>query len=233
MALPAERRIGKRPERMQRVAHHVEVQVPVPVAIEKHGLCGKPDQVEAICCGTFFEPGNALPVAALVDEELIMSRERRVAAHVRYIDIEQSVAVDVDEHNSGRPELRLRSEGAIRNILESEIPLVDVQPVLTLVRREVEVRQTVAVEISGRNTATVVVVEVIEDVQRRCGLQLVDEADPRCLRIQQLEALLSSGAAGQKHQAERREELVHGEGRKRVEAQHAAPLLTLLYFSIP
>ena len=196
MALPAERRIRKRPERMQRVVHHVEVEVPVPVAIEKHGLCGKPDQVEAICGGAFFEPGNALPVAALVDEELIVSRERRVAAHVRYIDIQQAIAVDVDEHNSGRPELRLRSERAIRNILEFEISPVDVQSVLTLVRREVEVRQTVAVEISGRNTATVVVVEVIEDVQRRCGLQLVDEADPRCVRIQQLEARFSAGSTG-------------------------------------
>ena len=189
---------------MQRVVHHVEVEVPVLVAIEKNGLCGESDQVEAICCGAFFEPGNALPVAALVDEELIVSRERRVAAHVRYIDIQQAIAVDVDEHNSGRPELRLRSERAIRNILEFEISPVDVQPVLTLVRREVEVRQTVAVEISGRNTATVVVVEVIEDVQLRCGVQFVDEVDPRCVRIQQLEALFSAGCTGRNRQENRR-----------------------------
>src|SRR5213083_2490366 len=194
MALPAERRIRKRPERMQRVVHHVEVEVPVLVAIKENGLCGKSDQVEAICGGAFFEPGNALPVAALVDEELIVSRERRVAAHVRYIDIQQAIAVDVDEHDSGRPEIRLRSERAVRNILESEIPPVDVQPVPALVRREVEVRQTVTVEISGRNTATVVVVEVVEDVALRRGVQFVDETDPRCVRIEQLEALFSAGS---------------------------------------
>src|SRR5881396_4236225 len=196
MALPAERRIRKRPERMQRVVHHVEVEVPVQVAIEKNRLCGQSDQVEAICCGAFFEPGNALPVAALVDEELVVSRERRVAAYVRYIDIEQSVAVDVDQHDTYGPEIRLRFERPVGNILESEIPPVDVQPVPALVRREVEVRQTVAVEIAGGNTATVVVVEVIEDVQLRCGLQFVDEADPRCVRIQQLEALFSAGSTG-------------------------------------
>src|SRR6267143_6673537 len=152
MALPPERRIGKRPERMQRVVHHVEVEVPVQVAIEKNGLCRESDQVEAICCGAFFEPGNALPVAALVDEELIVSRERRVYAHVRYIDVQEAVAVDVDQHDAGRPEIRLRFERPVGNIVESEIPPVDVQPVATLVRREVEVRQTVAVDISGLNT---------------------------------------------------------------------------------
>src|SRR6266516_1643885 len=204
MVLSPECRISKRPERMQRFVHNVEVQVPVHVTIEKNGLCGKADQVQAIRCGAFCEPGYAVLVVAQYDEELIVSLERREAAHVRYINIQHAVAVDVDEHDACRPEIRMSFERPVRNILESEIPPVDVQPVLTLVRREVEVRQTVAVEISGRNTATVIVVEVIEDVQLRCGLQCVDEADPRCLGIQQLEALFSAGSTGRNRQENRR-----------------------------
>jgi len=115
---------------------------------------------------------------AVVDEELIVSRERRVAAHVRYIDIQQAIAVDVDEHDSGRPEIRLRSERASVTSSNLKSPLLMYSRFRPSFRREVEVRQTVTVEISGRNTATVVVVEVIEDVQLRCGFSSLTKPIP-------------------------------------------------------
>src|SRR5206468_11983369 len=56
--------------------------------------------------------------------------------------------------------------GTLGDVLELVVPLVAVQSIGTDVRREVEIREPVAVDVTHGDAAAVVVVEEVDDVER-------------------------------------------------------------------
>ena len=82
----------------------------------------------------------------------------------RDVDVEVPVAIDVGHRDAGRPALYLSHTGPLRDVLEPEIALVAIEPVGTEIRREVQVRQAVAINVAGGHAPTVVVVQIIDDV---------------------------------------------------------------------
>src|SRR6185312_1581973 len=91
-------------------------------------------------------------------------------------------------------------------VLEPIIPLVQVQPVGSDVRREVDVLQAVVVDVTHRDATTVVVVHVLENVERGVVGQPVGERDAGALRGQQLEQprLAGATAGGERHHRQER-----------------------------
>jgi hypothetical protein len=113
---------------------------------------------------------------SVVDVEHVAAVHAEVA-DAGDIDVEPPVAVDVGHRDPGLPALGVRHTGVLGDILEAEVPRVAIETVGPQVRREVQVRQAVAIDVSGRYAAAVVVVQVVQDVERRIFGQRVDERD--------------------------------------------------------
>ena len=125
----------------------------------------------------------------------------------RDVDVEVPVAIDVGHRDAGRPALHLSHTGPLRDVLEPEIALVAIEPVGTEIRREVQVRQAVAINVAGGHAPTVVVVQIIDDVDLGRFRQLIDERHPGHFRGEKLEQRCGAVAAGQRQQARSKQQL--------------------------
>src|SRR5438034_2796802 len=166
---------------MGRVRQQVHVQIAVAVIIEEEGLGGKAVEVEAVLLGAVGE--RAVPVVD-VEDVVPVHREKVDAGDV---DVDEAVPVDVGHGDAGLPAVGIGDAGPVGDVLEPIISLVQVQPVGSDVRGEIEVGQAVVVDVTHRYSATVVVVHVGEDVERGIVGQPVGERDAGAARRQELE----------------------------------------------
>ena len=153
------------------VVEEVHVQVAVAVVVEKHGLGGVAGEVESILLGAVGEGA-----VAVVDVQDVVAVHREMT-HGGDVDVQAPVAVDVGHGDAGLPAIGICHAGALGDVLEPVVPQVPVQPIGTHVRGEVEIRKAVAVDIAHGDTAAVVVVEEVDDVER--GILLRDCVDER------------------------------------------------------
>jgi hypothetical protein len=112
------------------------------------------------------------------------------------------IAVDVRHGHAAGPSLRPFDPGSVRDVLEPKVAPVEVQPVWAEVRGQVQISEAVVVDVPRRDAATVVVVQVVQDVELAALRQLVDEGDARLLRTQELEQrrrALGAIARGERH----------------------------------
>jgi hypothetical protein len=128
------------------------------------------------------------------------------------------VPVHIRHRGAGRPACASSHARPLGDLLEPVIPLIEIEPVRTQVGREVEIRQAVVVDVADGDPATVVIVEIIEDVELGVFRQLVDERDAGRFGLQQLEersGILAGTArhgwdAGDDDQGARRRDATHG-----------------------
>src|SRR6185369_2050525 len=86
-----------------------------------------------------------------------------------------TVAIEVDEHCTGRTKIGARNAGALGNIFKTEIPQVAIKAIAAVDATEIKVAKAVAVDIARRHTGTVEK-DVVGEVDRfRDG---VGEIDP-------------------------------------------------------
>ena len=124
---------------------------------------------------------------AVVDVQHVAAVHAEIV-HARNVDIETTVAVDIGHRDAALPPDRIGDARAVGDVLEPEVAQVAVQPVGAQVRREIQIDQSITVDVAGRHAAAVVVVQVIDDVDRGVGEgQSVGERDPARLRRDNLE----------------------------------------------
>ena len=184
----------------------VHVQIAVAVVVEEEGLRRESGEVETVLLGPVGEGA-----VAVVDVEHVVPVHPEIV-DTRDVDVDKPVPVDVGHRDAGLPGPRVRDPGALGDVLEAVIALVQVEPVGTDVRGEVEVRQPVVVDVAHRHAAAVVVVQVGEDVE--CGVvgQPVGERDAGALRGQPLEELrlTGTGTARERQRCEQQHGCVDG-----------------------
>src|SRR5438034_1286311 len=129
---------------MGRVRQQVHVQIAVAVIIEEEGLGGKAVEVEAVLLGAVGE--RAVPVVD-VEDVVPVHREKVDAGDV---DVDEAVPVDVGHGDAGLPAVGIGDAGPVGDVLEPIISLVQVQPVGSDVRGEIEVGQAVVVDVTHR-----------------------------------------------------------------------------------
>ena len=186
-----------------RVVQEIHVQVAVAVVVEEEGLGGSADVVEPV----FLRAVGEGPVA-VVDVEHIVPVHREIADG-GHVDVDPPVPVDIGHRDAGLPALGIRHARLLGHVLEPVVPLVQVKPIGPPVRGEVEIGQAVVVHVADGHAAAVVVVQVVEDVERRVFGEPVDKRDAGPLGWQQLEqggTTLGAMAAGQDRHARTEEE---------------------------
>ena len=134
---------------------------------------------------------------AVVDEQLVPALLVQ-KSHVGHIYVEQPVAVHIRHGNPFRPIPFARYACLIGHVFEPEIAPVQVQSVGQRTRREIQIDETVSVHIARSHAAAIVVIQIIENVERRIRRQIVAEPDARILRRKPLEKRIP-GTARKQH----------------------------------
>ncbi len=179
------------------VVEQVHVQIAVSVVVEEGGL----GRISLVLESVFGGPVGKGAIT-VVDEEDVATAGRQVADR-RDVDIEVAVAVHVGHRDTALPARDGTDAGSLGDVLEPEVARVAIEPVGTEVRREVQVRQAVAVHITGSHAPAVIEIQVVDDVELGSLRQLVGECHPGGFRGKQLEQGLGTlyGAAGQRQHA--------------------------------
>ena len=145
---------------MDGVAGEVEVEIAVEVVVEPVSLGVEAGEVETVIgCG--FGEGAVF----VLEEEFVAPGEAFVAGDVADVNVHASVLVYVKDTDPGRPIAGTCDPALLRRVTKLEIPLVDVVFIRPLVIGEVQIGQAVAVNVRCRHATTVVVVEVLDDVE--------------------------------------------------------------------
>ena len=147
---------------LERILKDVKIEKSIPVVVEEHGVgvvAGIGD-AESPCL--FYEPGRAVLVRTLVDEQQVAALRRNGAAH-REIEIRQPVLIDIHHGDAADPHVGADTRG-LGDVLETEMPPVQVQAARDHVAGEVDIRQPVVVHVGDRHAAAVVQVVEIDDV---------------------------------------------------------------------
>src|SRR5216684_2129462 len=121
----------------RRVGQQVHVQVAVAVIVEEEGLGGEASELE-----TVFLRAVGEGAIAVVDVEHVVPVPAEIV-DARNVDVDVAVPVDVGHRDAGLPADGIGDPRPLGDVLELVIPLVQVEPVGTSVRGEVEVRQAV------------------------------------------------------------------------------------------
>ena len=157
---------------MRRVIQEIHVQVTVRIEVEEGlRLRGVANVFEAEVLGAVGER------AVTVVHVQHVAAAHRWVADGRDIDVNTAVSVDVGHCNAGLPAIRAFDPRAFGDVFEAVTSPVTIESVGAEVGREVEVLQTVAVHVSYRDTAAVVVVQVVENVEFGAFRDIVAEGD--------------------------------------------------------
>src|SRR5690606_4060016 len=114
---------------------------------------------------------------AKIEVELIFPGDSRQFSDLRDVDVELAVPIYICHRDASRPAAVTSDSGRFGDVFKLEISLVKVEPIRDLIAGEIKVHQSVTVDVAGRNAAAVVEVEVIEDVDFRCGRELILESN--------------------------------------------------------
>src|SRR5439155_481226 len=112
--------------------------------------------------------------------------ERQVI-DARDVDIDFPIAVDVGHRDAGLPPNRIGDASLVGDVLELIVALIAIELVRAEVRGEVEVGETVSVDIADGNSGAVVVVQVVQDVEVGALGQIVGEGYAGRFWLQELE----------------------------------------------
>ena len=148
-----------RPLGVHRMIQHVHVQVAVAVVVEEQRLGAIADVVESV----LIRPVRERAVA-IINEEHVPAVHREVI-DAGDVDIDVAVAVHVRHRHTGFPARGISHAGARRDVFEVVIAPVQVQPVGSDIRCEVEIGKAVVIDVAHGDTAAVVVVQVAEHVE--------------------------------------------------------------------
>jgi hypothetical protein len=108
-------------------------------------------------------------------------------AHTRHEDVDIAITVDVGHRDARLPADGIRHTGTGGNVLEAVVAFVQVEAIGADVGCEIEIRKPVVVDVPDRDAAAVVVVEIIENVERGVFRKTIRERDACAPRIETLE----------------------------------------------
>ena len=142
------------------VVNEEEVEVTVFVVVEEGGLGGVALVGEAVFSG-FLGEGKV----TVVDEEQVFSSGGHGVGGAADIDIEFTVAVNVDHSGAGAPAFLAGYAAFFGNVFEGEIPFVEEEAVVDHVAGEEDIGQAVVIDVADGYAAAVVEINIVEDVE--------------------------------------------------------------------
>ena len=144
---------------------------------------GETGIVEPVSRGRFGEG----PIA-VVDEEQVraLCRRRALEPGDRDVDVEEAVVVDVHHADARGPSFG-SDPGALGDVLEAHLTLVQVESARDHVAGEVEIRQPVVVDVAHTDAGTVVQVDVGLHVHRVRRGDRIGEGDAGLVGAEELE----------------------------------------------
>ncbi len=167
-----------RPLSVGRVVQEIHVDVAVSVVVEEQRLRVVADVIQPVLFRAIGE--GPVPV---VDVEHVASVQPEVV-RTRDVDVDFTVSVDVRHRNAGLPGIRIGDAGFAGYILEGVIPTIAIELIGAQVRGEIEIGQAVPIDVAHRDSAAVVVVEIVQDVEVGLLRQRVREGDPGRFRAE-------------------------------------------------
>ena len=166
---------------VRRVIEQVHVEITVPVVIEEQRLRRIADVLQSVLLGAIGEG----PIA-VIDVEHVVPVHREVV-DTRDVDVDLPISVDVRHRDARLPAIRISDARFVGDVLELIVPLIAIELVGAEVRREIEIGQAIPVDVAHRDSAAVVVVEVVEDIEVRLLRQRIGEGDAGRSRAKKLE----------------------------------------------
>ena len=91
---------------------------------------------------------------------------RVVIADCANIDVEKTVPIDIGHGDAGGPIGIAGYSGPGRDIFKNEIAFIKIEFVAALVGRQIDIGQTVIIDVPNRHTRSIVVIQVVEYAQR-------------------------------------------------------------------
>ena len=155
------------------MVQQVHVQVAIAIVIEEERLRRITDVLQTILLRSVGEGA-----VAVVDVEHVVPVHCGIV-DTGNVDVDLSVPVDVGHRDAGLPPVRIGDVGAVGDVLELVVPFVAIELVWPDVRREINIQQAITIHVSDRNAASIVVIEVVDDVEVGRFRQLVGERDAR------------------------------------------------------
>src|SRR2546423_3249738 len=157
------------------------VEIAVAVVIEEQRLRRVAGVLESILLG-----GSGEGAIAVVDVENVASVLAQVV-DARYVDVDLPVAVDVGHGDAGFPTDGIGDARLCSDVLELVVAFVAIELVRAKIRGEVEIGEPITIDIADSDAASVVVVEVVDDVEVGALGQIVGEGDTCPFWFEQLE----------------------------------------------
>ena len=162
------------------------IQVPILIVIEKNGLGIISNDIQTPFCSAFRKG-----IVAIIYKKLIagmLEIQMRLPdmipwieiADRAYVDIQKTISVYVCHGNSGGPICMTGHSCSLCNILEGEMPFVKVQFIASRIGSEIDVGQTVIIDITDDYTGPVIEIQVIQDAER-VGVNIIINEGYTCL----------------------------------------------------
>jgi len=98
---------------------------------------------------------------------------------IAHEDIQPAVVVDIDHNHASAPGVGVGYAGFICNVFEFEIAFVKIEFITTHIGREVNIGQSVVVDIADGTAGAVVKISVTENIELGGILRFVGEVDTR------------------------------------------------------
>ena len=104
------------------------------------------------------------------------------AHHSANVNIQPTIVVDIHHGDPRVPVGIAHHTRSDSDVFELEVPLVQVEFIFPFVGREINVLQTIIVDVPNSNPATVIKIEIIEYTQLLRVGKLISETDARLRR---------------------------------------------------
>jgi hypothetical protein len=127
---------------------------------------GKTDKIQSPISGYFTECQ-----VTLVDIEPVLTLQAFVVPDLANVQIQKAIAVYICHGHASGPATFASYLCRFGDILKLEVSLVEVQFVAALVAGKINVHQAIIVDVPERYPATVVEIQVLEDIKLRSGLE--------------------------------------------------------------
>ena len=145
---------------MHRMIYQKHIKIIIMVVIKKYRLRVKTFRIQSILLCFFCKSQ-----VAIINEKFISAMKTFVPAHFTNINIQQPVSIYIGNSYTCFPITFSLYACFKRNIFKFEIPFIQVKFIAFPVRRKINIRKPVAVKISDRNTAPIIIVEIIKDIK--------------------------------------------------------------------